>query len=106
MTDISELTLQAAHKPCALNKGQRPSDVMQSTSERKDHPVNKLPNVDSYIVAYCATRRLTTKVNFQRWQTFSQLQNRGLKKRVERKKIAGELTNAQRTVWNNAQNLY
>lgn len=73
----SLLTLQAAYKACALNMGQRPSDVMQSNSRRKDIPVNKLPNVDSYIIAYFATWRSTTKVNFQRWQTFSQLQNRG-----------------------------
>jgi len=68
------LTLQAACKACALNMGQRPSDVMQSNSRRKDLPVNKLHKVDSCIIAYFATWRSTTKVNFQRWQTFSQLQ--------------------------------
>jgi len=67
--------LQAAHTE--FNTGQRPSDVMQSTSKGKDLMVNKLPNVDIYIIAYCATWRLTTKVNFQRLETFSQLQNRG-----------------------------
>lgn len=56
------LTLQAAYKNCALNMGQRPSDMMQSNSRRKDLPVNKLPNVDSYIIVYFATWRSATKV--------------------------------------------
>lgn len=75
------LTLQAAYKNCALNMGQRPSDMKQSNSRRKDLPVNKLPNIDSYIIVYFATWRSATKVNFQRLQTFSQLQNRGQKKK-------------------------
>lgn len=48
-------------------------------SRRKDVPVNKLPNADSCVIVYFATRRSTTKVNFQRCQTFSQLQNWGEK---------------------------
>lgn len=96
------LTLQAAYRTGALNMGQRPTDMMQCNT-RKDLPVNKLPNVDSYIIAYFATWRSTTKVNFQILQTFSQLQNRwgggkGDKKRNGLPRIAGELSDTQRTV--------
>lgn len=78
-------------------------------SRRKDVPVNKLPNADSCVIVYFATRRSTTKVNFQRCQTFSQLQNWGEKnshKQQQQKKICLQLWNSvtHKTVWGKKTN--